>query len=73
MPGVKGHLYCCDWGSQAGHRGAATFIEATTTGLTEVTLEHLIALQSFAAVLDDLFALTINTVHFAGMFDVCIS
>ena len=41
MSNVEGHLYGCDWGAQAGHRGAAAFIEATTTGLTEVLLEHL--------------------------------
>ena len=70
MSGVKRHLYCGQWGSQAGHWGTATVIEATTTSLTEVTLEHLIALQGLVAVLDDLFALTIDTNHLAGMFDV---
>ncbi|KGF71952.1 hypothetical protein DO97_14135 [Neosynechococcus sphagnicola sy1] len=41
---------------------ANTLIEATTTNLTEVSLELLVALQSLATVLDDWFALVIDTI-----------
>ena len=65
MSGVKGHLDRGNWGPQAGYRSAATFIEVTTTSLTEITLEHLIALQGLDTVFDNLLALTIDTVHLA--------
>jgi hypothetical protein len=39
--------------------GAAAFIEATTTGVTEVLLEHLTRFEGFGAVLDDRFTLAI--------------
>ena len=63
MSGVQGRLYRGNWGSEAGHRSAATFIEATTTSLAEVTLKHLLARQGLAPVFDDLFTLAIDTVH----------
>jgi hypothetical protein len=63
MAGIEGHLDGGDGGSQAGHGGAAAFIEATTTGVTEVLLEHLTRFEGFGAVLDDRFTLAMDTVH----------
>jgi hypothetical protein len=43
--------------------GATAFVEATTTGVTEVLLEDLTRFEGFGAVLDDRFTLAMDTVH----------
>jgi hypothetical protein len=63
VAGIEGHLDGGDGRSQASHGGAAAFIEATTTGVTEVLLEHLTRFEGFGAVLDDRFTLAMDTVH----------
>jgi hypothetical protein len=60
---VEGHLDSGNGRSQASHGGAAAFIEATTTGVTEVLLEHLTRFEGFGAILDDRFTLAMDTVH----------
>ena len=61
MAGIEGHLDGGDWGAQASHGGAAAFIEATTTGVTEVLLEHLTRFEGFGAIFDDGFAADLPT------------
>ena len=63
MSGVEGHLYCGDGRSQAAHGSAAAFIEAATTGLAELLLEHLTRLEGFGAILDDGWTLAMDTRH----------
>jgi hypothetical protein len=60
---IEGHLDGGDWGAQAGHGGAAAFIEATTTGVTEVLLEHLTRFEGFSAIFDNRLTLAMDTVH----------
>jgi hypothetical protein len=63
VAGVEGHLYGSDGRSQAGHGGATAFIEATTTGVTEVLLEHLARFEGFGAIFDEFLTLAMDTVH----------
>lgn len=65
MAGIEGHLDGGDWGAQASHGSAAALIEATTTGVTEVLLEHLTRFEGFGAIFDNRLTLAMDTVHWA--------